>query len=117
MTDTVETAATAAAASLDAQGRRTASVNLDNPLKRPEGEISAVSLRKPMGGDLRGTKLADLYNMDVLAMAMVIPRISNPVIHKTEFMAMDGEDIAALSGEVVNFLLPKRARSEAGLEA
>jgi hypothetical protein len=32
-------------------------------------------------------------------------------------MAMDGEDIAALSGEVVNFLLPKRARSEAGLEA
>ena len=107
MTDTV----------IDATGRKTAIVTLDNPLQRPEGAVTAITLRKPMGGDLRGTKLVDLYNMDVLAMSIVIPRISNPVIHKAEFLTMDGEDIASLTGEVVGFLLTKRAKAEAGLEA
>ena len=102
---------------IDATGRKTATVNLDNPLQRPEGAVTAIVLRKPMGGDLRGTKLVDLYNMDVLAMATVVPRISSPVIHKAEFLTMDGEDIASISGEVVGFLLTKRAKAEAGLEA
>ncbi len=48
-------------------------------------------------------------------MSQIIPRISDPTIHRQEFMAMDGEDIASLSGEVVNFLLTKSQRAEAGL--
>lgn len=90
-------------------------VTLDNPLKRADQEITKVTLRKPMGGDLAGTNIGDLYNMNVVAMSKVIPRISDPMIHAPEFMAMDGEDIASLSGQVVSFLLTKRQKVDAGL--
>lgn len=95
--------------------KRFETVNLDNPLKRGDLEITKVTLRKPMGGDLAGTNIGDLYNMNVVAMSKVIPRISEPMIHAPEFMAMDGEDIAALSGQVVSFLLTRRQKADAGL--
>jgi hypothetical protein len=95
--------------------KRFETVNLDNPLKRGDLEITKVTIRKPMGGDLAGTNIGDLYNMNVVAMSKVIPRISEPMIHAPEFMAMDGEDIAALSGQVVSFLLTKRQKVDAGL--
>tara|TARA_R110002167_G_scaffold12963_4_gene54856 strand:- start:6421 stop:6888 length:468 start_codon:yes stop_codon:yes gene_type:complete len=100
---------------IDATGRPWKRVHLDNALKRPGPEITKVILRKPIGGDLRGTKLVDVYNMDVVAMSLVIPRISEPTIHRPEFMTMDGEDIASLSSEVVNFLLTRSQKAEAGL--
>lgn len=110
-------AAARAAIDAAAEKKRFAVVELDNPLKRGDLMIEKVTLRKPMGGDLNGTNLGDLYNMNVRAMSVVIPRISDPIIHGPEFMAMDGEDIAALSGKVVNFLLTKRQKADAGLEA
>lgn len=95
--------------------KRFETVRLDNPLKRGDLVIDEVTLRKPMGGDLQGTNIGDLYNMNVVAMSKVIPRISEPMIHAPEFMAMDGEDIAALSGQVVSFLLTRRQKADAGL--
>lgn len=95
--------------------KRFETVDLDNPLKRGDLEITKVTLRKPMGGDLAGTNIGDLYNMNVVAMSKVIPRISEPMIHAPEFMAMNGEDIAALSGQVVSFLLTRRQKADAGL--
>lgn len=107
----------AAQAAIDgaAEKKRFETVTLDNPLKRGGQEITKVTLRKPMGGDLQGTNIGDLYNMNVVAMSKVIPRISEPMIHAPEFMAMDGEDIAALSGQVVSFLLTRRQKADAGL--
>lgn len=102
---------------IDATGRPWKRVTLDNPLKRGGVEINSVIVRKPMGGDLRGTELVKVYNMDVVSMAQIIPRITEPTIHRPEFMAMDGEDIASLSGEVVGFLLTKSQKVEAGLNA
>lgn len=109
----------AAQAAIDgaAEKKRFETVDLDNPLTRGDRQITQVTLRKPMGGDLAGTNLGDLYNMNVVAMSKVIPRISDPVIHAPEFMAMDGEDIASLSGKVVGFLLTRRQKADAGLEA
>lgn len=98
-----------------AEKKRFETVTLDNPLKRGDQKINKVTLRKPMGGDLAGTNIGDLFNMNVVAMSKVIPRISEPMIHAPEFMAMDGEDIAALSGQVVSFLLTKRQKVDAGL--
>ncbi|MNH79268.1 Phage tail protein E [compost metagenome] len=95
--------------------KRFETVDLDNPLKRGDLEINKVTLRKPMGGDLAGTNIGDLYNMNVVAMSKVIPRISDPMVHAPEFMAMNGEDIAALSGQVVSFLLTRRQKADAGL--
>lgn len=109
----------AAQAAIDgaAEKKRHVVVELDNPLKRGDLVIDKVTLRKPMGGDMTGTNLTDLYAMNVRAMSIVIPRISDPYIHAHEILAMDGEDIAALSGKVVNFLLTKRQKADAGLEA
>ncbi|MDP3400718.1 MAG: phage tail assembly protein [Brevundimonas sp.] len=100
---------------IDKTGRPWALVTLDNPLDRSGTEVVDVTIRKPRGGDLRGTKLTELYAADVVAMSIVIPRISEPMIHRQEFMDMDGEDIAQLSGEVINFLLTKSQRREASL--
>jgi len=100
---------------VDKNGRPWALVTLDNPLDRGGTEIVDITVRKPRGGDLRGTKLTELYAADVVAMSIVIPRISEPMIHRQEFMDMDGEDIAQLSGEVINFLLTKSQRREASL--
>lgn len=98
-----------------AEKKRFETVRLDNPLKRGDLVIDEVTLRKPMGGDLQGTNIGDLYNMNVVAMSKVIPRISEPMIHAPEFMAMAGEDIASLCGQVVSFLLTKRQKADAGL--
>lgn len=114
MSDTV---LTATPKTTDAQGRKVAWVDLDNPLTRGDQKVARVMLRKPLGGDLRGVKLVDVYNMDVTALSLVVPRISEPMIAKAEFMEMDGEDIASICGEVVGFLLTKRQKADAGLEA
>ena len=100
---------------VDKTGRPWALVTLDNPVERGGEKIVDVTVRKPKGGDLRGAKLTDLYSADVVAMSIVLPRITEPMIHRQEFMDMDGEDIAQLAGEVINFLLTKSQRREASL--
>lgn len=129
MPDTAETVAAAAATALidaaapapeadegiDATGRRWKRVTLDTPLKRAGGDVAKVIVRKPIGGDYRGTTMSAVYAMDVMALATVVPRVTEPTIHKAEFLAMEGEDCAAIGGEIVNFLLTKSQKAEAGL--
>lgn len=43
--------------------------------------------------------------------------ISSPVITAQEFLAMEAEDCTAIAGEIASFLLQKRQKAEAGLEA
>ncbi len=112
-----ETAPEEITSGIDSTGRPWKLVTLDNPLKRPGPPVTKIIVRKPMGGDLRGTELARVYNADVVSMQTILPRITEPTVHKADLISMDGEDLAALSGEVVNFLLPKAARAEAGLDA
>jgi len=59
---------------------QTVTVPLDTPLQQGDQKITSVTLRRPLGGALRGVKLVDLYNMDVIAVSKVVPRISTPVI-------------------------------------
>lgn len=101
----------------DAGGRPIRWVDLDNPITRGDQKISVICLRKPLGGALRGTNLNDLYKMDVAAMSLVVPRISEPKIPQAEFLNMEPEDIASISGEVTGFLLTKQQKESAGLEA
>jgi len=112
-----ETAAPAekARSGTDKTGRPWALVTLDNPLDRGGTEVVDITVRKPRGGDLRGTKLTELYAGDVVAMSIVLPRVTEPMIHRNEIMEMDGEDIAQLTGEVIHFLLTKSQRREASL--
>ncbi|GLK49605.1 hypothetical protein GCM10017620_25780 [Brevundimonas intermedia] len=101
----------------DGAGNRVAWVDLDNAIKRGGKDVFEIMLRKPDTGHLRGTKLVDLYNMDVNSVSTVVPRISEPTIPTAEFLTMAPEDAAQIAGEVVGFLLTRRQKAEGGLEA
>lgn len=88
----------------------TTEVELDTPIKRDGGDVTTLTLRKPMSGELRGLSLADLLNMEVDAITRVLPRISTPVLSEQEARNMDPADLVACGGEISSFLLPKRLK-------
>lgn len=92
-------------------------VPLDNPIIRGEQTITAIELRKPESGSLRGVTLTDLLQMDVNALITVLPRISNPTLTAQEVARMDPADLLQLGSEVAGFLLPKSLKAEASLDA
>ncbi len=92
-------------------------ISLDTPIKRGDNEVTAITLRKPASGELRGVTLTDLLQMDVSALTKVIPRISDPALTEVEVARMDPADLVQIGGVVAGFLLPKAALAEAGLQA
>ncbi len=92
--------------------KTSAVVELDEPIKRGETEITSVTIRKPKSGALRGVRLVALMDMDVTAMTEVLPRITDPALTKPEIMAMTPGDLLNMSIEVVNFLLPKSMQTD-----
>jgi hypothetical protein len=82
-------------------------IDLDTPIKRGESIIEKVTLRKPASGELRGTNLADLLQMDVSALEKVLPRISDPTLTPQEVQNLDPADLFQLGAAVTSFLLPK----------
>lgn len=82
-------------------------VTLDTPITRGETKIEAVTLRKPSAGELRGTSLQDLVNLDVNALSKVLPRISNPTLTEAEVARMDPADLVQLGATFAGFLTPK----------
>lgn len=82
-------------------------ITLETPIKRGDQTITAITLRKPASGELRGVALADLLRMDVDALATVMPRISSPTLTKADVHAMDPADLLQLGTRVSGFLLTK----------
>lgn len=82
-------------------------ITLDTPIKRGTTEITKLNLRKPNAGELRGTNLTDLLQMDVIALQRVLPRISDPTLTEQDVAAMDPADLMKCGGKVAGFLLPK----------
>lgn len=91
-------------------------IELDEPIKRGTTEITSVSLRKPVSGELRGVNLMDLAQMDVLALRKVLPRISSPSLTDVECGNMAPADLMQCGVAVAGFLLTKKMK-EASLEA
>lgn len=85
---------------------------LDTPLVRGEQTITKITLRKPKSGELRGTSLSDLVNLDVNAMAKVLPRISAPTLLESDVQNMDPADLVMLGGIFAGFLMPKAVKSK-----
>lgn len=82
-------------------------VTLDEPLKRGDQTITAITLRKPTSGELRGTSLSDLVNLDVIALQKVLPRITTPTLTEADVARLDPADLVQLGGTFAGFLLPK----------
>lgn len=94
---------------------KTTTVDLEQPIGRGETSIAKVVLRKPLGGDLRGTSMNDVLNSDINTMFKVIPRISTPPIAEHELASMEADDLTSLCGAVVDFFLGKTKRASLGL--
>ncbi|HCA23116.1 MAG TPA: phage tail assembly protein [Pseudomonas sp.] len=103
-------------AEAQAQPANSQLIELDEPIKRGTTEITEVTLRKPVSGELRGVSLMELANMDVLALRKVLPRISSPSLTDVEVGRMDPADLMQCGVAVASFLLTKKAR-QASLEA
>lgn len=69
---------------------------------------TAITVRKPHGGELRGLTLVALSQLDVDSLYTLAPRITTPVIHKNAFM--DPADLMQFGSEVMDFLLPTAAK-------
>ncbi|MFJ7107782.1 phage tail assembly protein [Pseudomonas sp. NPDC098740] len=92
-------------------------ITLDTPIIRGSTEITEVTLRKPVSGELRGVSLTDLLQMDVLALRKVLPRITTPTLTDHDIGLMDPADLVQMATEVAGFLLPKSAKVDASLVA
>ncbi|MCD9123997.1 phage tail assembly protein [Cupriavidus sp. UGS-1] len=86
-------------------------VTLDEPIKRGSQTITHVTLRKPRSGELRGVTLNALANLDVAALATVIPRISSPTLTRQEVDALDPADLLQMAQKVGGFLLPNAVKA------
>lgn len=85
-------------------------VTLDTPIERNGGlPITEITLRKPAAGELRGTSLNALVNLDVDALGKVLPRISSPTLTEFDVQQLDPADLVQLGVAFAGFLLPKRA--------
>lgn len=92
--------------------KTSAVIELDEPIKRGDTEITSVTIRKPNSGALRGVRLQALMEMDVNSMTEVLPRLTDPSLTKPEIGAMPPGDLLNMSIEVVNFLLPKSMQAD-----
>lgn len=86
-------------------------VILDTPITVGETTITQVQVRKPQAGELRGLSLSALLNLDYAALENLLPRITMPILHKAQIIAMDPSDFTQLGSEVMDFLLPKGAKA------
>lgn len=114
--DTKDEAATKAAAA-PATNPNQATVTLDTPIARGTTTITALTLRKPASGELRGIALTDLLNLEVNALRKVLPRITTPMLTDVEVGQMDPADLVELGTTVAGFLLRKSVKAEAFLTA
>jgi CxxC motif-containing protein (DUF1111 family) len=67
---------------------------------------TTIHVRKPMGGALRGANIGGLVRMDYNQVALVAPRVTQPILHPHLIDAMDPADITQIAGVLVDFLLP-----------
>ncbi|RXD05375.1 phage tail assembly protein [Sphingomonas sp. UV9] len=85
-------------------------ITFDFPLKVGNATIESVQVRKPASGELRGTTIMALSQIDYTALETVLPRITTPQLTKHDIGQLDPADFMQLGGEVMDFLLPKSAK-------
>ncbi len=82
-------------------------IQLDTPLARGEQTIQEITLRKPKTGELRGTSLSALVNLDIDALQRVLPRLTTPTLTEMDIANLDPADFVQLGSAFASFLLPK----------
>lgn len=81
-------------------------VKLSQPIKRGEKEFSEITVIKPTIPALKGLKMLDVLQSDVNALTVLLPRVTQPMLHKNDFDSMEVSDFVELAGAAINFLVP-----------
>lgn len=109
MTDKAATTTTAGAGA-GAEAIDANTITLDYPIQRGEQVIATIKLRKPNAGELRGIKLVDLLQIDVSAVAALLPRITEPTLTTADVNKLDPADLVAIGTLAAGFFVPKAQR-------
>ncbi|MCI4411973.1 MAG: phage tail assembly protein [Thiotrichales bacterium] len=72
-------------------------------LNRPLDNVTIVEIREPKAGELRGLKMADIIQLDVTAMATLLPRISN--LSARDMENLSTADLTKLFTETLSFFV------------
>lgn len=92
-------------------------VTLSTAIMRGEKAISEIQVIKPNVPALRGLKLLDVLQSDTNALEILLPRVTQPMLHKADFEKMEPQDFIALATEVLGFLAPTSDNQTAEMEA
>ncbi|HDR1103016.1 TPA: phage tail assembly protein [Pasteurella multocida] len=79
-------------------------IALSVAIQRGDQEIKEVQVLKPTVPALKGLKMFDVLQVDVNAMEILLPRITVPKLHKSDFAQMAVEDFTELATAAVSFL-------------
>jgi hypothetical protein len=88
-------------------------ITLEAPITRGETTITALELRKPNAGALRGISLRGLLDFQADDIVKVLPRITEPALTDHEAARLDPADLLQAGAVIAGFLLPKRALEQA----
>ncbi|MDH2022269.1 phage tail assembly protein [Stenotrophomonas sp. GD03680] len=93
---------------------RKATITLEEPLQRGDSQITSVEVRRPGAGELRGLKLVEVLNMDVTALATLLPRITNPTLTSGDVAALDAADLLQFGMETAAFFMTREQATAQG---
>ncbi|AXO13763.1 phage tail assembly protein [Thalassospira indica] len=69
-----------------------------------EKTLDKTTIRRPLGGDLRGVKLIQLSELDANVLFGLLPRITSPALTEAHVQMMDPRDsVAIMQGLAENF--------------
>ena len=78
-------------------------ITLSTPLLRGEDKLTKISLTKPKAGELRGLQLAQVLQLDVDQMNILIPRISE--LNERDIHNLEMDDYTAIATGVLSFFV------------
>ncbi|TGY50816.1 MULTISPECIES: phage tail assembly protein [Rodentibacter] len=79
-------------------------ITLSLPIIRGDKKITDITVIKPTVPALKGLKMFDVLQMDVDSLQKLLPRVTQPVLHKADFDTMEVADFTELSAAAVGFL-------------
>ncbi|OOF51949.1 phage tail protein [Rodentibacter genomosp. 1] len=79
-------------------------ITLSAPIMRGDKHITDITVIKPTVPALKGLKMFDVLKMDVDALQVLLPRVTQPVLHKADFSTMEVADFTELAAAAVGFL-------------
>lgn len=92
--------------------KNTSIVTLNHPLTRGDQTITAVTVRKPNSGALRGVSILELVRMQTESVMTILPRVTEPALIEAEVNELDPSDLLQFGIEVAGFLLPPDKNSQ-----